>query len=224
MVLAGVAWSSACGDDAAEPASDPAMPTTVLVNPDTVELAELGDSVQLTAEVRDQHGRVMADATVWWRSSREAVAMVDTSGLVRGVGRGAATIVATASSAQGRSAVTIADPDRAVLEALYHAMDGPNWTYDPDWLSEAALYSWHGVRVNREGRVIRLSLPRNGLSGALPPEVGDLTHLQTLFLDFNHLSGPVPPELGRLTSLRELGLGGNHGLTGPLPSSLTAPG
>ena len=201
MVLAGVAWSSTCWDEATEPAFDPAVPTTILVQPDTVELAEVGDSVQLSAEVRDQNGRVMADATVWWRSSREAVAKVDVSGLVRGVGRGAAMIVATALSAQGRSALTVADPDRAVLVALYHAMDGPNWTYDPDWLSEARLASWHGVRVNAEGRVIGLSLPGNGLSGTIPPEVGDLTHLQTLYLDFNHLSGPVPPELGRLASL-----------------------
>lgn len=222
LALAGAAWSSACGDDATQPAADPAVPTTIMVSPDSVELAEIGSSVRLTAQVRDQNGRVMADARVWWRSSNEPVAIVDSTGLVQGVGRGAATIVATASNAQGRAAFTVADPDRTVLGALYRAMDGPNWTYDPDWLTEAGLSRWHGVRVNREGRVIGLALARNGLSGVLPPEFAELTHLETLFLDFNELSGPVPPEFGQLASLRELGLNGNRSLTGPLPSSLTS--
>lgn len=160
--LAGAAWGSAC-DDAIEPAPDQAVPATIVVSPDTVELTETGHSVQRTAEVRDQNGRVMTGADVWWRSSRESVATVDSTGLVRGVGRGAATIVATVSNAQGRSALTVADPDRSVLTAWYRAMDGPDWTCDADWLSEAGLSFWHGVRVNREGRVIGLSLARNGL-------------------------------------------------------------
>ena len=44
---------------------------------------------------------------------------------------------------------------------------------------------------------------------ALPPEIGQLTSLQTLNLDGNQLTA-LPPEIGQLTSLQTLGLDGNQ--------------
>ena len=90
------------------PPPEPARPTTVTVSPATTELTVLGATVQLSAEVRDQNGRVMAGATVTWTSSANSVATVDAAGLVRAVGNGTATITASAGSASGSAAVTIA--------------------------------------------------------------------------------------------------------------------
>ncbi len=47
----------------------------------------------------------------------------------------------------------------------------------------------------------------NGLSGPIPSELAQLTHLRTLDLGGNQLSGRFPPELGRLTNLLALLLG-----------------
>ncbi len=109
--------------------------------------------------------------------------------------------------------------DREALVALYEATDGPNWTNSENWLTDAPLAQWHGVRVDREGRVTRLELPENGLAGRLPPEIGGLAKLDALELHGNRLTGPIPPELGGLASLWRLNVSGNR-LTGPIPPEL----
>ena len=231
-VLAVVALAKGCGDGdspAAPPTPEPARPTTVTVSPATNELTALGTTVQLRAEVRDQNDRVMAGATVTWTSSANSVATVDASGLVTGVAVGAATITASAGSGQGTAEITVMDPDRAALVALYEATDGPNWVNNDNWLTDAPLGDWYGVDTDVSGRVVRLDLAGNtdnwpeviphGLSGPIPPELGNLTHLTRLYLQVNQLSGPIPTELGSLTNLELLSLGSND-LSGPIPTEL----
>lgn len=101
----------ACGDGGTEPpptGSDPLRPATVGVAPATVPLTALGATEQLTAEVRDQNGKLMAGAAVSWSSSAAAVATVSASGLVTAATNGTATITATAGSASGSAAATVA--------------------------------------------------------------------------------------------------------------------
>ena len=65
-LLAAVAVGEGCGNGDAPtgpPPPEPARPTMVTVNPATAELASLGATVQLSAEVRDQNGNVMAGVT-----------------------------------------------------------------------------------------------------------------------------------------------------------------
>ena len=106
--------------------------------------------------------------------------------------------------------------DRAVLAAFYDATGGPGWTNDANWKTEAPLRDWHGVTTDDDGRVSRLSLWDNGLTGPIPPVLADLAHLVGLELGYNRLTGPVPSALGRLANLDWLNLQGND-LTGTMP-------
>ena len=121
--------------------------------------------------------------------------------------------------------VTIIDPgteamkDREVLEALYHATNGPNWTHRTNWLSETPLSEWYGVETDGSGRVTSLNLGHNQLTGEIPPSLSQLARLGTLLLGRNELSGRIPVELGVLTQLKYLFLWGNQ-LTGRVPTEL----
>ena len=107
ILLASLAWNSACGDDTIEP-PEPPRATAIAVTPAVATLAALAETVQLSAEVRDQNGRVMAGAAVTWVSAGAEVATVDATGLVTARANGTATITATASGASGSAAVTVA--------------------------------------------------------------------------------------------------------------------
>ena len=105
------------------------------------------------------------------------------------------------------------------LIALYDATDGPDWIDSANWLSDKPVGEWRGVITDEYGRIIGLDLGGNNLNGRIPPELGDLTYLESLSLYDNELSGQVPPELGQLSGLKELLLHGNR-LAGPLPPEL----
>ena len=97
-----------CGDGTIEPAPPPVpVATTVTVSPASASMTALGETVRLSAEVRDQNGQVMTGAAVAWASSDASVAAVDASGLVTAAGNGTATITASAGTASGTAAVTV---------------------------------------------------------------------------------------------------------------------
>ena len=114
-----------------------------------------------------------------------------------------------------------ASPDRAALMALYDATSGHNWTDSTNWGTDEPVDRWHGVTIGDAGRVVRLNLHANNLTGTLPPALGRLSSLAALDLhgNNNHLTGPIPLELGTLTNLRRLFLYENN-LTGPIPPAL----
>ena len=116
--LVGVGWVSACGGGATAPSAHPPITppraTTVAVTPASAELSAVNTTVQLHAEVRDQDGRTMADASVVWMSGSTTVATVSAAGLVTAVANGTATITAMAGSASGSATVTVAQEVRAV--------------------------------------------------------------------------------------------------------------
>ena len=207
------------------------LPTAVTVTPDTVVLTAVGQTAQLTAEVRDQAGRVVDRVPVAWSSADTTVAVVDTAGLVTAVGGGAVTVAARAGEASGDAHVNVAiNHDQAALVALYNATDGPNWVDNTNWLTDAPLGEWYGVDTNTASRVVRIDLAgqwdsearkyvRHGLQGELPVELANLTGLTRLDLRSNDLSGPIPPELGSLSNLAWLDLGSNN-LSGEIPPEL----
>ena len=59
----------------------------------------------------------------------------------------------------------------------------------------------------------------SGLSGSIPSEIGNLTNLESLYLNNNQLTGLIPSEIGNLTNLTDLRLSSNQ-LTGSIPSEI----
>ena len=100
--VAAALWAapSACGDG-------PQLPTTIAISPASLSFDALSATAGLGATVHDQHGQVIDDAAVSWRSSAPSVATVDASGTVQSVGNGAAYIAATIAEVHDSVAVTV---------------------------------------------------------------------------------------------------------------------
>ena len=64
-----------------------------------------------------------------------------------------------------------------------------------------------------------LDLGSQGLTGSIPPEIGDLTNLRHLYLYNNQLTGSIPSEIGNLTNLTRLYLENNQ-LTEVIPEGI----
>ena len=113
----------------------------------------------------------------------------------------AAMALASAAGTGLAQAQTNTSTDRAALAALYNATDGANWLNNRNWLSNGPMGEWHGVTTDSDGRVTRLDLRYNQLTGEIPAELGSLAGLEGLYLDNNQLTGEIPAETGDLTSL-----------------------
>ena len=127
--------------------------------------------------------------------------------------------VLTSAEFDCAAAAGIPQSECQALLAIYNATNGPGWVYPSglsgdDWLATATPCTWKGLTCT-DGHVTGMALRGFGLSGALPPELGSLTSLQTLDL-WNNLITDVPYEFASLTALRNVELGGNR-LTSLLP-------
>ncbi len=58
------------------------------------------------------------------------------------------------------------------------------------------------------------------MTGTIPPELGNLTNLQTLSLAVNRIAGEIPKELGNLSTISSINLSGNK-LIGSIPFELS---
>src|SRR6185295_4005604 len=130
-LVVGLSLVTACssGDSTSPPPAPPPAPvvTAVEVAPASATL-NVGDSVPLTATVKDQNGAVMSGKTVTWSSAAQAVATVSTTGVVTAVGAGSATVTATVESKTGSSQVTVSPPAPLVIDPAKAVNDsiGPN--------------------------------------------------------------------------------------------------
>ena len=117
--------------------------------------------------------------------------------------------------------------DAATLVAFYNATDGPNWSDNTNWLTDAPISDWSGVTASNivnggavgECVVRRLYISFDRLSGEIPAELANLAHLEYLNLNGNQLSGMIPIELGNLPNLEDLDLSDNQ-LGGEIPAEL----
>ena len=129
--------------------------------------------------------------------------------------------LASASGQSTRSVSSRAESDRATLDALYGATDGPNWKRNDKWLTDAPVDEWYGIAADTADQVLGIALRDNSLQGTIPAELGDLSSLRSLDLSGNRLSSLIPTQLGSLGVLSWLLLHDNE-LSGPLPAELAA--
>jgi len=108
--------------------------------------------------------------------------------------------------------------DCQALVALYNNTNGAQWGSSWGWLQTNTPCTWGGVTCV-EGRVGSLILGGRNMQGALPPELGDLTGLYVLELNYTGLTGNIPATLGNLKNLNRLSLFSSH-LSGPIPPEL----
>merc|ERR1712238_27045 len=114
-------------------------------------------------------------------------------------------------------------------------VDIPGWFSYRGWLdsSEDVCSNWHGLTCNESGRITKIELDTNGLTGSFPQEtallyetlitidlynnivhnagelgnswLGELTNLEYLYLGTTSFEYEgFPPDLGKLTKLKEL--------------------
>jgi parallel beta-helix repeat protein len=98
-------WDNAASASSAPPASGQAAVATVSVSLSST--LPVQQTAQATATVRDASGNALSGSTIAWSSSNSAVASVSTSGLVKAVAAGSATIVATSGGKTGSAALTV---------------------------------------------------------------------------------------------------------------------
>lgn len=110
----------------------------------------------------------------------------------------------------------------------------PGWFSSRGWLGTATdVCTWYGITCDEQGRVSKIQLDTNGLTGYLPPEtaylaeslntidlynnllhnkgdagnsfLGELTNLEYLFFGSTSFEyDGVPPQIGQLSKLKEL--------------------
>ena len=107
--------------------------------------------------------------------------------------------------------------DYRVLLGLRSQLAG---TANLDWDSELDIAEWDGIDISGSPpRVLSLDLSDSQLTGEIPEQLSQLTHLESLDLSSNQLAGEIPAELGQLTQLESLDVSYNQ-LTGEIPAEL----
>ena len=137
-------------------------------------------------------------------------------------------------TAQCSNGIAVLDPtnnpglvaDCAILLAAKDTLIGDNENTDAlNWSSDIGIHLWDGVVVVRLDndsafRVIELEIRRGELTGAIPPEFGNLSNLIHLAIRDTELTGTIPSELGNLANLRLLVIEDNRELKGTIPPEL----
>ncbi len=188
------------------------------LSPGGAILAEIGDTVRLSAEAADANGNVIEGVEFAWSSNDESVVTVDAAGLVTAAGNGMAEVEAAVDSLAVAAIVRV-ELHRGPLLKFFEATGGSEWNNSRNWGTDRPIGTWHGVTTDASGKVTRLEIRDNNLTGSLPAEIEMLETLTVLYLHGNSISGPIPPELGNLQHMRAIDLWNNQ-LTGEIPPEL----
>ncbi|MFG1691469.1 putative Ig domain-containing protein [Gemmatimonadota bacterium] len=172
-VLAITCLSLSCGDSSGG-TTEPEAPraTSVTVTPSTATLEILGATIQLSVQVRDQHGQVMSGASASWNSSAPGVASVSTSGLVTAVSVGSTTITAASGSASGSAVVTVdVPPPSIVTTSLPDGIVGTAYSQTLSATGGSGTYQWSIVNEAPLPAGLGLASSTGVISG-IPTTVG----------------------------------------------------
>ena len=183
-----------CGDDEAPAVAAPPLPprlvaATVSLEPASVTLHALGDTIRLTPTVQNQNGETMTGVPIGYTSTDGSVVRVDGRGLVTAVGNGSAVITAASGAATGVATVTVeqmvaqarVSPDSITLIAIgdtvrltAEALDSQGravpGTYVFEWSTNDSV-----AAVDRDGLVTALRNGRAVVTATTGTVSGDAT-------------------------------------------------
>ncbi|KAK1397721.1 Polygalacturonase-inhibiting protein [Heracleum sosnowskyi] len=107
--------------------------------------------------------------------------------------------------------------DKKALLQIKEALKNPHLL--ASWVPNEDCCDWYLVECDKTtNRIISLTIQDdNNLTGQIPPQVGDLPYLETLwFRKLPKLTGEIPTAISALTNLKSVRLSSTN-LTGPLP-------
>ena len=103
------------------------------------------------------------------------------------------------------------DPHIGIIKSIYNS----SYCVADDGTDGVEL--WSGCYSIQNTTALDLSYI--GVTGEIPPEIGNLINLSSLILKENQLDGEIPPEISYLINLTQLDLGGNQ-LDGEIPPEI----
>uniref|UniRef100_A0A0E0NBJ0 Receptor kinase-like protein Xa21 n=1 Tax=Oryza rufipogon TaxID=4529 RepID=A0A0E0NBJ0_ORYRU len=116
------------------------------------------------------------------------------------------------------------DTDREALLCFKSQISDPKGSLS-SWSNTSQNFcNWQGVSCNNtqtQLRVIALNVSSKGLSGSIPPCIGNLSSIASLDLSRNAFLGKIPSELRRLRQISYLNLSINS-LEGRIPDELSS--
>ena len=110
-------------------------------------------------------------------------------------------------------------PSPRILRAMYDSTNGPFWFRNWDFSSGKSYCEFYGITCDDSEQITSIYLPQNNLQGSLTSEIGMLSSLIFLNLEYNSITGTIPSEIGMLSSLTRFDLFLNS-ITGTIPSEI----
>lgn len=125
------------------------VPAGVTVTPNEGTLEAIGDTLRLVADVSDENGHHIQDASVVWASSEPGKVSVTSSGLIAAHENGTADITASAQSASGTASITVhqriqevtLSPDSLILASAGGAIGLEPTVLDPAGATVSRAYA-----------------------------------------------------------------------------------
>ena len=169
-ILASAVLAAACGDSPDTPVvPEVPVPARVLVSPDAISMTALEETREVTAQVFDLDGRVIAGQEVTWAGSPSAVVAVQTRGasaLITAVGTGEATVTAQAGTVLGHVAVMVTQVPASLEKADGDGQEALQWSVLP---VQPTVYVLDANRHLVDGATVEFVVTEGG--GSTDPEL-----------------------------------------------------
>ncbi|XP_024043443.1 receptor kinase-like protein Xa21 [Citrus clementina] len=122
------------------------------------------------------------------------------------------------SLAIAAAASNITTDQQSLLALKAHISYDPTNLFAKNWTSSTSVCSWIGITCGvNSHKVIVLNISGFNLQGTIPPQLGNLSSLETLDLSHNKLSGNIPSSIFNMHTLKLLDFRDNQ-LFGSLSS------